>query len=541
MEAKAWNRWPALALAGVLLVAVSLRAVLVATGQRYLRSDEAVVGLMAKHIVTRGERPIFLYGQPYGGGHAIEAYLTAPLFAAFGRSAMILTGVSAAISVVCIALAWMALWRASDALTATAGALLYACSPPAVYQSVLVNGGNAAIALALGALLCFLSVSGGGRRAATRVAAAGLLSGLACWAMDYTIVYPAAFCLLWVMGGEENRWRRIGLFAIAFAVGCSPMIVYDLAHGLAHARRMLGGEAGVGTALTDRFVGSLWFVCRYGLAAFFSGELDDFVPSAIGPGAWLHAAVASGALVWMAIRERREIGMAARRCLGTMEGGVPLSMVPMIFVVLYLVLYAAAKFSLNRTPRYLLPLCPFISMVIAQAATWRRQRWGRAIGLVVIGALVARGAWVSLAVNSRDWHEEHRIRTSGPEVVALARRLEERGIRTVIAPYEIQWRLLFETDERVIAASDMLSGLPRYAFYTEEVRRRLAAGEAVALVVRSDMAFARLWSRGPGLLFRLRVDPAVLSGRAEVLGGRYDRFVIFYPLTSADLEQMMGG
>ena len=45
---------------GVLLLATILttRGMMLFTGQRYLRSDEAVVGLMAKHIVTRSERPL---------------------------------------------------------------------------------------------------------------------------------------------------------------------------------------------------------------------------------------------------------------------------------------------------------------------------------------------------------------------------------------------------------------------------------------------------------------------------------------------------
>jgi 4-amino-4-deoxy-L-arabinose transferase-like glycosyltransferase len=47
-------------------------------------SDEATMGLNALHIFTRGELPIFLYGQNYMG--TLEAYLGARFFLLFGPS-----------------------------------------------------------------------------------------------------------------------------------------------------------------------------------------------------------------------------------------------------------------------------------------------------------------------------------------------------------------------------------------------------------------------------------------------------------------------
>src|SRR5215467_12916871 len=46
-------------------------------------SDEAVVGLMARHILD-GQLTTFFWGQAYGGSQ--EALLAAPVFAVFGSS-----------------------------------------------------------------------------------------------------------------------------------------------------------------------------------------------------------------------------------------------------------------------------------------------------------------------------------------------------------------------------------------------------------------------------------------------------------------------
>jgi hypothetical protein len=60
-----------MALAALIVIAIATRVwVLVASGQ--FSADEAVPGLMARHIITRGELPVFYWGQDYFG--AAEAY-----------------------------------------------------------------------------------------------------------------------------------------------------------------------------------------------------------------------------------------------------------------------------------------------------------------------------------------------------------------------------------------------------------------------------------------------------------------------------------
>src|SRR3954451_4720099 len=71
--------------AGALIVlAVVLRVVLIALGWPQLDSDEGTMGIMGMHILSHGERPVFLYAQSYMG--ALEAYLAAAFFALFGVS-----------------------------------------------------------------------------------------------------------------------------------------------------------------------------------------------------------------------------------------------------------------------------------------------------------------------------------------------------------------------------------------------------------------------------------------------------------------------
>ena len=361
----------------VLLLAVTMRGVILFTGQKHLRSDEAVVGLMAKHIVTRGERPLFLYGQPYGGGHAIAAYIAAPLFAVFGRSAILLTGITAAVSVVNIVLLWLILRRYFDEWIAAAGAGIYAFSPPVVYQSFLVNGGTESFCLALLALVFFLRAYLDGRRPLRSAALAGLFCGMAYYAMDYALLYAIVFVLLWAATGRAEKWSCLGLFGAGFLVGCMPLIVYNLTHDFAHLRYMLeGGVSGSDVGFIRHFTGALWDAIAGDLAAFFTGDIDDFNREAVGVGSWIQAGVGMAAVVGLLYEWRHATVRAIKKISlrGTESSSLPAVMIPVVFIVIYMAIYCVARFSLQpgRTPRYFLPLCPFVSVVIALFLLWKR-------------------------------------------------------------------------------------------------------------------------------------------------------------------------
>src|SRR6266851_1580995 len=78
----------AIGLAVALVVGLAVRLAVIASPLGELDGDEAVVGLMARHIAFLGDRPVFYYGQPYLG--SLEAFSAAPLFLLLGSSAVLL-------------------------------------------------------------------------------------------------------------------------------------------------------------------------------------------------------------------------------------------------------------------------------------------------------------------------------------------------------------------------------------------------------------------------------------------------------------------
>lgn len=81
------SRWE-LAAATIVALGVAARFAIDALGWPQDDSDEGTMGLMALHILARGARPVFFYGQHYMG--ALEAYLGAAAFSVFGPSVVAL-------------------------------------------------------------------------------------------------------------------------------------------------------------------------------------------------------------------------------------------------------------------------------------------------------------------------------------------------------------------------------------------------------------------------------------------------------------------
>lgn len=70
-----------IAISSLILILIFERLILLKLGAFPFNSDEAIVGLMAKHIL-QGERPIFFYGQAYMG--SLDAFLVSFAFKIFG-------------------------------------------------------------------------------------------------------------------------------------------------------------------------------------------------------------------------------------------------------------------------------------------------------------------------------------------------------------------------------------------------------------------------------------------------------------------------
>ena len=160
---KSWRTW----LIVILMVSAAWKIILLALDVVPLNSDEAIVGLMARHIL-QGERPFFYYGQSYYG--PLDAYLTSLLFAVFEPNDFALRIVPLAASLLFVIVIYylgkalysrqVGLWSAAYAAIAPAFLLVRGLKGDAAYSLVLLISALAPWAVVPllmlgGAFLCF--------------------------------------------------------------------------------------------------------------------------------------------------------------------------------------------------------------------------------------------------------------------------------------------------------------------------------------------------------------------------------------------------
>ena len=374
------KRWTALLAA--LAVAVTLKAGLLYADVVPFNADEAVVGLMARHIL-HGARPIFFYGQVYLG--SLDAWLIAGAFALFGESVLAIRLVQVALYLGTIVTTyWLGRKIYSNEWIANAAVLFMAIPTVNVTLYTAATLGGYGETLLIGNLLLLLALHlGEGERSRGLWFLFGLLGGLGFWTFPLVMVYlvPAGVYLVVVQRRSFSRWA---LAALGFAVGAAPWWWYTLTQG-AKTVGELGGSAIAGASLPNpvfAFFQHLFNFLLLGLTVIFGLRPPWSAWFLALPLAPLALALYTMLLVFIARRAlARDPARAGRRLLL----GCCLTLVAAFLLT---------PFGADPSGRYFLPLAAPLALLMAERlyGVYRRQRrkslvrgWlvnGLALGLV---------------------------------------------------------------------------------------------------------------------------------------------------------------
>jgi hypothetical protein len=222
----------------IIALAMLLRIVLTALGWPVTNSDESTMGLMALHIASLKDFPIFFWGQPYMG--AFEAYLGAVLFHLFGASVFTLrlaTMLEFALSLVSIYLLASLLYTKKLALVTLL--LLSIGSVMMIFTEFMAHGGYPEI-LCFGAvaflLASWLAISSDQYLSPQRKWLRMLAFG--CWGLVVALGFWSDYIFLSIllMSGLLLAlfcWRELLRGAIlplllGLLIGAVPLIIYNV-------------------------------------------------------------------------------------------------------------------------------------------------------------------------------------------------------------------------------------------------------------------------------------------------------------------------
>jgi hypothetical protein len=198
-----------LAVFGAWIVVIARSAVFIAFPQSFFDSDQAIVGLMAKHLIEGRAFPLFFYGQTYLLG--VEAWVAAPFFAIAGPTvaALHVTILSFNLAAAALLIVGLVRWGGLTPLQALVASLFFTLAPPfTAAQLVEANGANIGPFLYV-PLLWFLR---------DRPLWFGAVLGIGVLNREFTIYAVPVLLVLQAADGSLFRAERLRMWLVAGAV-----------------------------------------------------------------------------------------------------------------------------------------------------------------------------------------------------------------------------------------------------------------------------------------------------------------------------------
>ena len=222
----------------VVLFSVVLRWGFMSLGKVPFNSDEAIVGIMASHILS-GEVPIFFYGQAYMG--SLDSYLVAGSFLLFGKTIFAIRISQTFLFVFLCSLVYVyakLIIRSHRAALATT--ILVAAAPVnfLLYTTVTLGGYLEALVIGMATLIINYQIELQLEKEKPNsnemffAFILGCLIGLGIWVLGITLVFSISAITLLLLRVNKlkirpSRWIKLILFILA---GCLLGIMPVISH-----------------------------------------------------------------------------------------------------------------------------------------------------------------------------------------------------------------------------------------------------------------------------------------------------------------------
>jgi 4-amino-4-deoxy-L-arabinose transferase-like glycosyltransferase len=489
---------------GILLAATVSYFIILFQSQTHVHSDEAIIGLMGKHILEGRYLPFYMYGQSYNAGAAWEAYLAAISFGVFGVGVVPLKSCIVVLSLVCLVLFYTMAHRFYGRRTAVLGALAFALSPSLLKWHFQVRGYSWYF-LSLPILVSlFWSIDSCSPPRGAKTFLFGLASGLSVWCLELVLTPVAALWLLLALRRKLSL-RNAAVGVLGLATGYAPAVVFNLTHQFSNWQDVFV-DKGSGVSL------SLFYPATFG-EIFFQEMPKLFGPDTV---LWYYPENPASGYVFYAIAM---VAVAAailpflkapskiRRALG---GGSSDEDKDLLMLVLIAACFMPYLIASQRVPGYFLGGCFFLSVLTGRllARCFAALAFlPRLIGAVVLSAVLLVGAGVLINTGQRNEIETLTLNNSGnldlaripgADLEAVERYLRRNEVPCVQTTVSFVYPLQFESGEK-LAISDAILGWNRRVYPATVPWHEPHANQRTAFVMETksplrasvEAAFAR--------------------------------------------------
>src|SRR3989440_11562828 len=198
---------------GLFVFVAAARFAILFASQTHVHSDEAIIGLMGKHILEGRHFPFYMYGQPYNAGAAWEAYVASVAFALFGVGVVPLKGCIVVLSLLCLFLFYRMGCALYDQRTALFATVAFALTPSLLKWHFQVRGYSWYFLSIPVLTLLFASIESTPNRRWPRFFLFGIVSGFSIWSLELGITFDIALWVLLLL--RRGLSLKNGLVAVA--------------------------------------------------------------------------------------------------------------------------------------------------------------------------------------------------------------------------------------------------------------------------------------------------------------------------------------
>lgn len=475
-----------LALAAAAALVLARSAVFLIWEQSAFDSDQAIFGLMARHLLEGRAFPVFIYGDNYM--LALQAWLAAPLFAIFGPSVAIL---KTPVVLVNIATAMLLVWilvrdaKLSPAIAFVA-AVFYILLPPVMAKLLVETGGGNPEPFLYVLILWLLR---------GRPLAFGVVFAIGFIHREFTAYGVAAIVAISILADRSltaERFRAVAIAAAGYFVVSQTVrtaFLFSSPFGPGSTVAAITGPSALGSRycfapqtipssmvqLFTNFMGVSFGATQYPMLDFGVRSLLPVVPLGL-PTFWpvlaIIFALALGRVAWIAFRDRAPIW----------QGPAAVATFLLLIGLQSGIVYAVARCGVLEpgTSRYALLMVYAGVGTVALYFIYEKQKLLRGAMVAVILA------WTTISAASHlSLLDEYLNHQPGSPHRALATYLVDHNVRYARGDYWTAYATTFLSGEKVIVAS------------TDTVRINSYQAE-VAQHDREAMTLQRQPCSGPG-------------------------------------------
>lgn len=453
------------ALIGITALSLAVRIFFLLTTERTLDMDECVVGVMAKHVAERGERFVHYAGSDYGGGHALIAYLAAPLFGIFGPGDVALQSITMLFSILFVIVFMFIVAKMTSPEAGLLSGLLLSFLTPYLKLSFQVDGYiETLFFVSLSAIILMRLISGGletDRRAPGQyfsrpalLVVLGVSSGLALWSHEFALIFLLVLGIAGLIHIKKFRFAEIMIVSAGFLLGYSIKLnymIHDNSASSTFAQWIAFGGIGA-------YFHTLVEILVEKLPGFFSPQIYHYhdelrLYSLL---MYLTCAVSCVYMLYLAVRGRRGGEKKIDTRLLILAG------LPFYFLLLMPLFNRGPKF-----PRYFLPLAPFAAAAFAFAVVNLAGRGGykRFAGIALLSFFLVLEIFGAADMRSCGYDSCENGKIYGELVEFLG----GHNIKGIYTDFGTKWHVAFYSGERIAGSDFAFGNMPRYMEYEYRV------------------------------------------------------------------------